>query len=80
MCGPHCSSNGPSADELPARFSVIFAFVSVDQHVDGGVDGQEKVADGEHDQDAFRAAALLDPLQLGQLVNVDEEPGEAYTA
>ena len=58
MCGPHCSSNGPSADELPARFSVIFAFVSVDQHVDRRVDGQEEVADGEHDDDALHVAVI----------------------
>ena len=73
--------NGPCAPApiylltlLLAGLSVILALVSVDEHVDRGVDGQEDVADNEHDDDALLVAALLDPLQFGQLVNVEEEP------
>ena len=62
----HFSSNGPSAaEELLAGLSVILALVSVDEHVHRGVDGEEEVADSEHDDDdALRVAALLDQIQF----------------
>ena len=75
------SSNGPSdAEELLAGLSVILSLVCVDEHIDRGVDGEDKVADGKHDDDALRVAALLGPLQFCQLVNVEEEPMERHTA
>ena len=46
----HFSSNGPSAaEELLEGLSVILALVNVDEHIDRGVEGEEEVADGEHD-------------------------------
>ena len=58
MFSPHLS---PSyAEYVDESFSVIFALVSVDEHVDGGVDGEEEVTDGEHEKDALHVIALLD--------------------